>query len=440
MQAFRLLVLTAVAMVFTAPHAAAQSATAPSAATRWAPWIGCWQISEESIAAGSQLLDEPDPTNARPTARNGALVCVAPSQDRAVTISTFAGDRLVSSETLVADGVERPLTDTECRGVQRAEWSTAGPQVFSRAEIACDGAPHRVVHGLSAMVAGPLWFDVQMIESEGRSSLRVRRYRRAADQRHAAPLPATDELMATPLGARLTLAEITEAGRKTPAPVLQAAVLDLGTGGYNLKAKQLIELDTAGVPESVIDLMVAMSYPKRFVVERASGGGGGGFMTMGGADEFWPFMASWPYGGMWPFYADPAFSYFYGPYYSAYYLPYGYRYWGYFDPFYFRYGYGSDFVVIDPGTGTGGGGGSVTPPEVTGPGRVVDGRGYTRIRRNEPDATPRVNSGEGGGSNTASGANSGSGNSGSSGVSSGGYSSGGASSGGDRVAIPRPPG
>ena len=40
---------------------------------------------------------------------------------------------------------------------------------------------------------------------------------------------------------------------------------------FNINSKTLVALDDAGVPDRVIDLMVALTFPKRFVVERAGG-------------------------------------------------------------------------------------------------------------------------------------------------------------------------
>jgi hypothetical protein len=419
MRSIRHLVIGLGFAVIASSPAVAQTLTTPSSSARWTPWLGCWQIAEESVEDSARLLAElaTTPSTRGGTAR-GARVCLTPSADGGVTITTRVNDQPVLTETLVADGSQRPITEPGCGGWQRAEWSTLGARVFARAEIKCADQAPRTVSQMAALVAGPIWLDIQLIESEGRSSMRVRHYQRAAGDQQTKPSVAMPlDVAATPLSKTLTLAEIAEAGGKVPSEVLQAAVLELGTGGYDLKSKQLLELDAAGVPASVIDLMVALSYPKRFTVERAapSGGGGAGFSDMemwNSVTAMWPYFATWPYVGMW-YMADP---FFYQPYY--------YPYYG-----------GGGFVVVDPG---GGGGGTVEP---SGNGRVVDGRGYTRIRRNEP-ATPRVNSGDGGNSGTASsnsgGSNSNSGGSGNSGVSSGGYSSG--SSGGDRVAVPRPPG
>jgi hypothetical protein len=164
------------------------------------------------------------------------------------------------------------------------------------------------------------------------------------------------------------------------------------------------------VPDSVIDLMVAMSFPEKFVVEHAvpiSGPGvwGGGY---GGA---------W---AMWPYYAHPW-------YYSSYYSPFGYYNWGYYDPYY----YGNPgIIIINPGPGS---------PEPSGQGRVVDGQGYTRIRPNVPDPPQRTgNGGSGGWGGAAAGSSGNSGSSSGGSASPGGYSGGGG--GGERVAVPRPPG
>lgn len=433
MRITRNLALT-LACALHAASAFAQTTTLPQAAAdaRWAPWFGCWQLAEESVDDATQLLEKLPGSDRGSTGTRGAMLCVAPATGGGATITTVVNDQLVSSETMIVDGTERPLEDPACRGWRKAEWSNLGARVFTRTEIACGSEAPRTVTGIGSMAAGPLWLDIQMIESEGRKSLRVRRYRRAANQKHAAAGAPPLDVARMPLGGKLSIAEIKEAGGKVPAEVLQAAVIDLGAGGYDLAARQLSELDAAGVPGSVIDLMVAMSYPERFTVERPASGGG--FSSMWDpAGDMWPYMAMWPHGGLWPYYADPYYySTLYSPYYSAFYSPFGSWYW---DRRFVEYGHNAPgFVIVDPG-------GGVSPPD-TADGRVVNGRGYTRIRRNGPEPA-RVNSGDGSGWTTASTSSAGSDGSsgGSSGVSSGGYSSGGSSSsGGGRVAVPRPPG
>jgi hypothetical protein len=413
----------------TATTAAAQPSTTPTPSNRWTPWLGCWQIAEESVQDPTALLSELAGASAPASITRNALVCVTPSSDGGATMTTYVNDEPVLVEAVVADGTRRPLSDANCRGWQRAEWSALGARLYADAEVTCGDKPARNVSGLATIITGPRWLDIQVVESEGQKSMRVRRYRRAANQKHAAPVASTArELPASAIKSALSIADIQEAAAKVPTEALQAAVLELGEGGYDLNASRLRELAAARVPKSVIDLMVALSFPERFVVERraAIGGFGGGFGGYGGYGGYGGgFEPLWGPLSMWPaYYADPFF-------YSSLYSPFGYRSWGYYDPYYYR---GPGVIIIDPGDGG--------MPAASGDGRVVDGRGYTRIRRNEPDPAIRVSNADGNGGRGSS--STGSGNSGSSagtsGVSSGGYSSGGASGGGGRTAVPRPPG
>jgi uncharacterized membrane protein YgcG len=211
----------------------------------------------------------------------------------------------------------------------------------------------------------------------------------------------------------MSLADVKEASGKVAAEILQAALVEM-RGGFDLNGKRLIELEDAGVQRGVIDLMVALTFPERFVVERPTGRQSSG--------SWWTPMG---YDDLWPYFAQP---YFYSPFYSSYYAPFGYHYWGYLHPGYY---YGPGYVVIDPGTG-----GDSSSPQPSGAGRVVDGRGYTQVRRVDPDPVVPRSGRDGDGYSTASSGQSS--NSGSSGASSSGYSGGGG--GGGRTAQPRPPG
>jgi uncharacterized membrane protein YgcG len=405
-------VALAASMAMGAAPATAQTAgSAPPVDPNWAPWMGCWQLVDESVSdrdasLTAMLAGQPAP---RTRSNAGALVCVTPATAAAAaTMTTLVNDRAVLTETIVADGAQRVLAEPDCEGWQRAEWSALGPRLFAQAQIACAGQPARVVSGLKMLVSGPTWVDVQMIESQGRKSLRVRRYQRAADQTHAVA-SSLRQAATVPLSEGLSIEAIKEAHAKVPAEALQAALLEI-KGGFDINGKRLVELSEAGVPASIIDLMVALTFPEKLVVERR-GSYSGGFSSPGFADY-------------WPWYADPYF-------YTSFYAPFGYRYWGFYDPYYFS---GPGFVVIDPG--------GVRPeePQRSGTGRVVDGLGYTRVTTRPPERTVRSD-GRGfdaGSSSSSGGSSSGSSGSSSGGVSSSGYSGGGG--GGERTAQPRPPG
>ena len=60
-----------------------------------------------------------------------------------------------------------------------------------------------------------------------------------------------------------------EASPHVAAPALEAALVE-SRATFGLNARRLIQLDDAGVPSSVIDLMVALTYPQAFSVRPTS--------------------------------------------------------------------------------------------------------------------------------------------------------------------------
>lgn len=410
--------LVIVAALATFPQLAL--AQTPSVDPRWAPYVGCWQLRMENTNDGIADLVAAAMRQAPPNQKAGdVMICITPSeQPLAVMQQTVLDGESVLDELVSTDGVARSAEEASCKSTRRAEWSASGRQLFSRGTIACEGQPERQITGLSMILAGPTWVDVQMSEVRGQRSVRVRRYGLSREQIRSGGARALNPQSLAPLS-RWTLDEVKDASRQTAPEVLQAALVEAGTK-FPLSGRTLVQLKKAGVPDTVIDVMVALTFPEKFVIERptytASYGGGGG----GGGFDPWS-MAS-DYGWL------------------SVYAPFGYQYYGYYDP---RYGPGYGWVPVAPPIG----GGSAEPESN---GRVINGAGYTRVRPREAEPT-RVNADGGGlvdrsGGGASSGSGSGGSNSGG-GVSTGGYSSGGASggsssgsSGGTRTAVPRPPG
>lgn len=410
----RPLTATAALLITAGLTGSAAAQTPAPAAERWAPFLGCWQLVNESTRDALPA----DPTSTSPAwpTSSGPRVCVSPGPDAAsATFTTLVNDRAVLTETIAASGTSVALNETDCRGWQEATWSPLSPRLYSRAQVTCANQPTRTVSSLSMMLAGPVWIDVQLITTDGgRKSLRARRYHRAANQVSATG-PAIAPAAVAPLPRRLSIADVKEAVGRLEPEVVEAALAEV-RNGFDLNGRALRDLGEAGVPARVIDLMVALTFPERFVVDRPSSSG---WASGGGAWD------PYDYG------FDPMWAYFGNPFlYSSLYAPFGYRYWGGYDPYYFS---GPGFVVINPDT---------VEPQPSGNGRVVDGQGYTRVRRVQPEPASRTN-GVGSRGETASqaGSSGSSSGSGSSGASSSGYSSGGSSSGGSgRTAVPRPPG
>jgi hypothetical protein len=55
----------------------------------------------------------------RPGGSRSARVCVSPSQGGA-ELRTFVGGEPVLSQTIIADGIDHPVSDGGCTGTQRA--------------------------------------------------------------------------------------------------------------------------------------------------------------------------------------------------------------------------------------------------------------------------------------------------------------------------------
>ncbi|HXH25613.1 MAG TPA: hypothetical protein VNI78_10210 [Vicinamibacterales bacterium] len=385
----------------------AASAAAQATDERWTNWAGCWALVTENLraeapASGSVVSrgrTEGVPEESRPR------VCVEPLPGAGARFRTTVAGQEVLSQTIVADGADHEVADAECRGTQRAIWSADALRLYSRAQLTCgsDATPRRV-SGISMFAPDGTWLDIQAIDVSGQENVRVRRYRRA------------DRPSSRVVASRLTLDAIKEAARHTSPRALEAALVETDAG-FDLSSRHVLDLEAAGVPASVIDVIVALSYPERFVVERARADRA----LTAIADD--PFLLGWAFG--YPSWSDlyglSSPFYRYSPYY---YSPFAYGYLGAYDPRFF----GGTLITDDAG--------SRSEPRPSGQGRVVDGRGYTRVRPreaepSEPRATVPISAGgafsAGGGTSSIS----------PQGYSSGGSGGGGSSSEGGRTAVPR---
>jgi uncharacterized membrane protein YgcG len=399
------------ALVLGAAPAFAQS----NSDDRWTPWLGCWDLVLENAREGAPTIDnsrELPRTQSNDTVR--PRVCVERAPTGGATFRTTIGNQSAITQTLVADGSDRPISDSDCTGTQHTEWSRTGLRLFVRAEMRCKGEPAtRRVSGFAMLGPNATWVDIQAIDVAGQESYRVRRYRRA----DAATVSA-----AGAKGAALSLDDVKEASGKISSHALEAVLVETHAS-FPLSSRRLIELADSQVPESVIDLMVALSYPKRFVVETARVDRAPAMIV----DD--PFLFGFGY-PIWPD-SFGFYSPFYGYYSPYYYSPFAYSYATGYNPFFFNGGY----AVIDAG----GGGGIGRPDRPSGAGRVVDGLGYTRVRprESEPTTASRQGGAPSVGGDSGSSSSSSSGSSGTASVSSGGFSSGGSSSDTGRTAQPR---
>ena len=149
--------------------------------------------------------------------------------------------------------------------------------MFRTTDVTCGKEAPRTIKSVAFMAPGPSWINVQHVSgAAANTSVRVQRYRRAANQQLAdgskAPQPDAS-LRCAPRRTRRkwSIEDVIEASGKVPAEVVQAALTEVHHG-FDMNKRTLVALDEGGVDEQVIDLMVALTYPKRFVVQRRGGG------------------------------------------------------------------------------------------------------------------------------------------------------------------------
>ena len=359
-------VLTIALVLLAAAAPQAQDTTLGDA--RWVPWLGCWQLVQDdrgSLAAAAATPDD-------------VVVCVLPaSGNRGVSMTTYGGGQSVLQQTVVADGVRHPVSEPECSGSQTSEWSLSGQRLLTRADITCIGQPARTVSAITLMAAGPTWVDIQAVGTGQDAPVRVRHYRRTDSLPQNVVLPAVLQGRLGATAARLagptvmTLEEVVEASRKVAAPAVEAALYETGSR-FDLNGRTLKALAAAHVPDGVVDVMVALSFPGHVAIDRPFRGSSRQTRRATAASVHRSTrLPSYSYA---PYYPPSV----YDPYYAlrlyppySYYWPFGYSsWWG--DPYRPYYFPGRRPVIIRPGGSARPGGGDRDR------GRVVQGRGYTR--------------------------------------------------------------
>lgn len=378
--------------------AAAQSVAPDS---RWQAWVGCW----EAVDSQSVSINATKPR-----------ICVVPAAGKsAVDIATIVGDSVAMRQRIDATGEQRDAVKDGCKGWERATWSASGQRVYLRSAYSCPDGLTRTSNGVMTLTPEGQWLDVLGVVAGTTVGVRAARYREVRPATLPAEIAAAlkdrtqwayDVRVAAM--APLTTADVVEASRYIDPGVIQTFLAERGDR-FAVDAKQLAELEKAGVSPLVLDVMVALSYPEVFALDRTRIGGAP-------ADSVREGTGRTVYAGLDPFYSPYGYRGRYG----------GYGYPGYGYPGYGGYGgwyYGPRPVVV------------VRQPSgnANTHGSVDRDRGYTP----GSGATPRRGSTAGTrdqvrGSHGSSGGGSSSGSSGAS-------SSRGGSSGSGRTAKPRPP-
>ncbi len=354
-------ILVGALLIMAAPMAAAQEVD-----SRWAPWLGCWRAVDEMATA--------------------PILCVVPlAGESAVEMLTIVDGRVVSRESIFADGQEHAVSRDECEGWERAEFSGDSHRIYIGSELNCGAGAHRSSTGVMSMVSPFEWLDVRTINVDGQSVPWALRYRlasqadfQAAGQGELFSAQGSQARMARRVASvPIAVDDVIEANGKVSAETLQLWVVE-GGEPFALDASRLIEMADAGVPPGVIDVVVAVSYPEKFVVNEGRTAGRRPGEAARGRPGLGYGRSLNPFGD--PFY-DPYSRYgYYSRYGSGFryglgsYGGYGYPYGGYgYGGYNYGFGgYGAPIIVV----GRRGSSADSGPTQ----GRVVRGGGYTSAR------------------------------------------------------------
>lgn len=310
----------------------------------WQPYLGCW-------AQPAHLVEVDRPEDGE--GDEGVLCFVAAGRD--VEMLTIMDGAVTHREPFPADGRTRTLEQDGCVGTETARFSEDRRRIYIASEATCeDGTPRRS-SGIISMPGLSEWLDVRAMEVDGRATAWSQWYQRTdsgvlddlgiLSGQTAAPLAVRGAAMYA--AARITIDEVIDAAMNVHPKAVEAWLVETGQPFPGLNAEHLVRLDDAGVPAGVIDVVVAVSFPQKFALNRQDA-----------YDE--PAQARYPR-TVWaqrrydPFYYGSGYGY-YGSRYG-----YGYPWGGY-------YGWGGGYyrpVGVE-----------VTRIKSQGGGRVIAGRGY----------------------------------------------------------------
>ena len=306
---------------------------------RWMAFVGCWEPVSEVSEDG--------------------ILCVQFADD-GVEAYTMLDGEVATSDLMVADGSRQESSAEGCEGWESAEFSADGRRVFTRSEFVCGGEVRRTATGVMSLIEPTEWIDVRSVDVDGEAVAWVQRYRLVGPSRMAEE--GVDDftqdigmaLRASRIAAARTveLEHVREAATKIDDKAVEAWVAARGDR-FDVDADALIELADAGVSASVIDVVVAVSFPMHFAIDEGRSGAvrSGAVRQIAGGGI--GIRRGYGFGGR-SFFWDP---FYYG--YSSYYSPYSYGRGFYGSPY---GGYYSPTTVVVDRRDTGG--------------RVYNGRGY----------------------------------------------------------------
>ncbi len=317
----------------------------------WQPYLGCWEPNLPSQAETA--------TGGGAAAQQGILCFVPSGAD--VEMLTIVDGEITHREGYFADGQPHPVEQDGCSGTESAKFSDDGRRLYTVTELTCENGTVRNSTGIISMPGPGEWLDVRALQANGGATAWSQWYNYTDDSvledlglpRRSEPLPLVLRGSEFFAAARVTIEDVIDASRNVDAKAVAGWLAQVRQEFDGLGAEELVQLDDAGVPAEVIDVVVAVSFPQHFAL-----GDGRALVDEYGSDRRARRVFMTPLGY---YYSPSVFGYGYGS-------RYGYGY-----PGYYGYGYGSSYwggyyrpVAVDVNRA----------PSRSGGGRVIAGRGY----------------------------------------------------------------
>jgi hypothetical protein len=324
------------------------------------PWLGQWKAVDDPVKPGAKEPPGKAVLEIRPSASGKGLEIIRKDTDKPV------------SEFIFPDGVQRAIDSKNCSGTQTYNWEQQTGLLLGSSEMKCKDSTSYGISNLKMMVSSNEMVDILAIKASDQTRIAVRHFvfeKELSSMEET--LPSQGALaQRIALSAPWDLNRVISLSKTIEPPILEAALLEKNIN-IKLDSKALKQMNAAKLPKSLIDLMVALAAPEKFMIQK------NGKVAV---NSSYSKNASTTYLSV---YQDPYWGY-YDPY-DRY--RYGWNgYWNYYSPFWMDYPFPiyTNIPVIGGGGsgGSGGGGGGGSNPGSPNPyseGRLSPGNGYIQI-------------------------------------------------------------
>ncbi|HSW40347.1 MAG TPA: hypothetical protein VLL97_12740 [Acidobacteriota bacterium] len=352
---------TALLLLFSGSAPAQAAAPAP-VEPFLAPWTGIWQIADDHVPAADAGREAKRFVEIRPT-EDGKGLAVS----RNVALQEYV------NEIIIPDGVRRPVSSENCSGWQSSRWMPESGVIIGSSEIRCEEAEPYTLSNLRIILDATRMVDILLLQASGQTRVAVQRLDLVRELDGEANVLNSRRLTAarTAISAPWDLNTIIELSGIVDTTALEAALLEKNTQ-LRLDAKSLRRMSDAQMPDQIIDLIVALSLPDKFIIRENGQVAMRSFTpdASAGHDRY-PFPVVYYYPvSLWDYRYIHGF---YGYYPMA---------WNHYSPFWWGYPiYTGRILPRPPSRPTD----PSSPPDGEGESRLSSSRGYVQITPRDAD-------------------------------------------------------